>query len=164
VVVVGRRQREPLRRHRRPVRRLAGEHVELAGEARAGVEPPAGRGRAPQHARVGEVVVGQRPPGQEPDHQHPELGPVVEHLRTRAGLERGAGVVVLGVAVDAEQRGVAAAAPDDVHAVRGDDLDVAVGEPARKVLDQDPAGEPWHLVEDVLQAVGHAGGMPATSR
>ena len=57
------------------------------------MQPAAGVGGPRQDAGVGEGVVLQRRAGQEADHQHPEVGAVVEHLRPDARLERGPGVV-----------------------------------------------------------------------
>ena len=48
----------------------------------------------------------------------PEVGPVVDDPGTDAGLGRRPGVVVLGVAVDAEQLGVAPEHPHDVVVAR----------------------------------------------
>ena len=109
VVVVGRRQPEAALPHGREVRRLPGEHVEVAGEPGAGVQPAAGVGRPGQHARVVEGRSSSVRARQEPDDQHPEVGPVLEDLGAHAGLGRGRGVDVLGVPVDAEQPGVALA-------------------------------------------------------
>ena len=53
---------------------LPGEHVEVAGEPRPGVQPAAGVGRPGHHARIGEVVVDQRLPGRKPMTSIPRSG------------------------------------------------------------------------------------------
>ena len=65
----------------------------------------------------------------------PEVRPVVDHARADAGLGGRPGVVVLGVAVDAEQLGVALEHPDDVVVLGRGDPEVPVGEAAVQLHD-----------------------------
>ena len=68
--------------HRREVRRLAPEHVEVAGEARARVQPAARLGGPVEHVGVAERGVLQVVPVEVADDQHAEVGEVV-HDRLR---------------------------------------------------------------------------------
>ena len=138
VVAVAVRQREPVVAHRRQVAGLALEHVEVAPEPRARVQPADRHRRPPQHVGAREVLVPERDPLQPADHQHPEVRPVVDDRGTYPGLLGHPRVVVLGVAVDAERVGVTVAAPCDVHPLRRGDLDDPVGQPAGDVLDGEP--------------------------
>ncbi|MEJ7833637.1 MAG: hypothetical protein WKF79_12035 [Nocardioides sp.] len=159
VVVVGPRQGEAALAHRRPVRRLAGEHVEVAHEAGTRVQPAAGVGGPAQHTGVGEVGVLQRPAGQEADDQHLQVWPVLHDRGPHSRLGRRAGVGVLSVSVDAQQpRVVARAADHEVErrtVVSGDHPHVAVGQPPGQV--GGPPGPPRQHGEAVQgDVVGRA--------
>ncbi len=125
VVVVGRRQGEAVVAHRRPVGRLAGEHVEVADE-RAAPRAAVGRRRPP-----GVITSGSANDGvvegaalEVADHEHAELGAVLDDLGPDAGGAGERGVDVLGVAVDPEQPGVALRAAH--HDVQGGPWSVVV--------------------------------------
>jgi hypothetical protein len=78
------------------------------------------------------------------DEDAAALGPVddaVDDLGGDAGRGGREAVVMLGVAVDGQQGGVRARQPRDVPVpVRGGDLEVAVRQAARKVLDAQGPG------------------------
>src|ERR1700709_101333 len=79
------------------------------------------------------AVAGAAP--READHQQAEVGTAREHRGAHARLSRRAGVRGLGLTVDVEVLGVVLAHADDVDAVGGGPLDVAVGQPAGEVLE-----------------------------
>ena len=109
VVVVRRRQVEPALLHDREVRRLALEHVEVAGEPRPGVQAPARVGGPGEHAGVREGLVlerrrragtrspacrgpagTRRPPGRRPPGRPPSRCRSRRPGRCRAGPRRSA--------------------------------------------------------------------------
>ena len=109
-----------------------------------------------EHAGVGEVGVLERLAREEGDHEHRQVGAVLDHLGADARLRGGAGVRGLGVAVDPEQGGVAVRPPhDQVEAlgVVGDDVEVAVRQPAGQVGD---APGPPRQAGEAVQRLRHA--------
>ncbi len=83
-----------------------------------------------ENARALQVGIGQGDALEEADQQDAEIGPVVDDRCADAGLRGGLAVVVLVVAVDAQQVLGVDAAAGDVSPGRGGDLDVSVGQPA----------------------------------
>ena len=143
-LVVAGRQPEAVLGHDPQVAALHLEHVEVAGEPRAR-RAAAGRPRRPGPGRRGSrrSASVERAGRQEADGEARRRGGSAAPGAPTPAVGRGHRVGVLGVAVDREQVvRRRCGQPHDAGAVGGGDLEVAVGQPARELLDRAGVARP----------------------
>ena len=151
-VVTGRDAEAELGGHRR-VPALDDEHVEVAGEPRAGVQLAAGLGDPGDVGGRLDVGVAEGASLDEAQDQQVVLGMVGDDRCADAGLRGGHGVVVLVVAVDGEEVTPAGPDPGDEGARAGGHLVVVIGQAAGELGDRARgAGEFRHAVQLAGQA------------